>query len=311
MTSAEPSAQDPTATAPGAGHDSKTVLVAGATGYIGRHTVSVLHEAGYRVRALARHTNKLEPVADSCDEVFVGEATRMDSLDGVCDGVDVVVSSLGLRTLRPRPAPDKVDLHANLNVLRQAQAAGVRQFVFVGVLDGDQLMASTPILRPREEFVGELVNSGLTWTVLRPNGSFNDMREIFSLAERGWAAMLGDGNQRINPVHPADIGQIVARSITDTSLHDTQFGFGGPDTFSHQEIAELAGHILGQPIRKMRMPAWPLDALGTALYPFNRNAAGFLRFFRQVMSTDMVGTPIGTHRLEDFYRELHNTPAVR
>ena len=311
MTSTQPRAQQPAVSASSRRRDSSTVLVAGATGYIGRHTVRALHEAGYKVRALARNTRKLEPVADACDDVFVGEATRMESLAGLCDGVDAVVSSLGVRTLRSRPTPEQVDLHANLNVLHQAQSAGVQQFVFVGVLNGDRLMSSTPILRPREQFVGELINSGLTWTALRPNGSFNDMREIFRLAERGWSVTLGDGTQRINPVHPADIGQMVVQSLTDTSLHNAQFGFGGPDTYSHREIADLAADILGKPIRSVRVPAWPLDVLGTALYPVNRNAAGFLRFFRQVMSTDMIGAQIGTHRLVDFFRELRLADAAK
>src|SRR5690625_1466775 len=70
------------------------VLVAGATGYIGRHIVEALHDAGYRVRALVRNEAKLEPVAHACDEVVLGEATDRDRLKGICEGVDVVVSAL-------------------------------------------------------------------------------------------------------------------------------------------------------------------------------------------------------------------------
>ena len=303
MNDPEPGAQDSSALAV-QGQDAPTVLVAGATGYIGRHIVEAVHDAGYRVRALARDEGKLEPVADACDEVFIGEATNIDSLDGVCDGVDAVVSSLGLRTLRRRPSPEEVDLHANLNVLKHAQAAGVEHFIFVGVLGGDQLMTSTPILRPRDEFISALIDSSLTWTVLRPTGSFNDMRELFGLAQRGWAFMLKDDRQRINPVHPADIAQMAVQSITDSALHNAQFGFGGPDVFAHREIADLAAQVLDRRLRSVRMPTWPLDAVGGPLSLLNRNAAGFLRFFRQVMSRDMVGTRIGDHHLIDFYAEL-------
>jgi nucleoside-diphosphate-sugar epimerase len=48
-------------------HSTPTVLVAGATGYIGRHTVRALHDAGYRVRALARDERRLDTVADACE----------------------------------------------------------------------------------------------------------------------------------------------------------------------------------------------------------------------------------------------------
>lgn len=130
------------------GESAARVLVAGATGYIGRHIVEALHDAGYRVRV--RNEAKLEPVAHACDEVVIGDAIDPDSLNGICDGVDVVVSALGLRTLRRRPTADDVDRRANLNVLKCAQASGVGQFVFVGVLDGEAMMAEVPILRPRE-----------------------------------------------------------------------------------------------------------------------------------------------------------------
>jgi hypothetical protein len=69
----------------------------------------------HRVRALARDPRRLEPVHDACDDVFIGEATKPSTLDGLCDGVKVIVSSIGLRTLRRRPTPEAVDLHANLN----------------------------------------------------------------------------------------------------------------------------------------------------------------------------------------------------
>src|SRR5699024_5091265 len=199
-----------------------------------------------------------------------------------------VVSALGLRTLRARPTPEEVDLQANRNVLEHSHTAGVGQFIFVGVLHGDRLMSQAPILKPREQFTRELQDSGLTSTVLRPTGSFNDAAEVFQLARRGWAFILGDGNHRLNPVHPADIAQVAVQAITDTSLHNAEFGFGGPDTYTQRELAKLASRVLGKRLRTIRVPYWLLDVTATALQRWNRNAAGFLRFFRHVLSTDMV-----------------------
>ncbi|TCO60892.1 SDR family oxidoreductase [Actinocrispum wychmicini] len=284
--------------------DGKTVLVAGATGYIGRNIAWALHEGGYRVRALARDPRRLAPVRDACDEVFTGEATRPGTLDGLCDGVDVIVSSIGLRTLRSRPTPEAVDLHANLNVLEQGLRAGVRRFIFVSVLHAVDMMESVPVLRPREEFIQRLKDSGLNWTVLRPTGAFNDMAEIFRFAQRGWGIVFGHGQYRINPVHPADIGQVVVNAITDPSLHNAEFGFGGPDTYTVAGIADLARRVLDRRQRMLHLPYWPVDALAAAVGPFNRNASGFLTFFRRALSRDMVGVPIGQHHLQDYFRAL-------
>lgn len=280
------------------------VLVAGATGYIGRHIVEALHDAGYRVRALVRNRAKLEPVAHLCDEVAVAEATDRASLEGVCDGVDAVVSALGLRTLRRRPSAAEVDLHANQNVLECARAAGVDQFIFIGVLNGKEIMTGVPILRPREQFISELKQSGMTWSVIRPTGAFNDGAEIFRIAQRGWGFMLDGGRHRINLIHPADIAKIAARAISDTQLHGIEYGIGGPDTYTQRELTEIAADVLGRRLRPLHLPGWTVDAVASLLKPFNANGAGFVRFFRHSLSRDMVGEPVGDHHIRDFYRQL-------
>ena len=61
----------------------KKVLIAGATGYLGRCAVKEFKKQGYRVRALARNPAKLDGLRDYIDEVFTGEVTNPDSLSGV------------------------------------------------------------------------------------------------------------------------------------------------------------------------------------------------------------------------------------
>src|SRR5262245_33007818 len=72
------------------------VLVAGATGYLGRFVAREFKRRGAWVRVLARNPDRLntpgpflEPaVAGLVDDVFVGEVTRPETLRGLCDGID-------------------------------------------------------------------------------------------------------------------------------------------------------------------------------------------------------------------------------
>jgi uncharacterized protein YbjT (DUF2867 family) len=104
----------------------RTVLVAGATGYRGGEVVKVLHGAGHRVRALARDPKRLGELRDLCDDVFVAEVTQPDTLTGICDGVDAVFTSVGVRTMKRKPTFWDVDCQGNLNLLEQARIARVR-----------------------------------------------------------------------------------------------------------------------------------------------------------------------------------------
>jgi len=79
----------------------KRVLIAGATGYLGKFAVQAFKQRGYWVRVLTRSKDKLfEPgpftapalMADDIDDVFLGEISRPDTLVGVMDGIDIVFS---------------------------------------------------------------------------------------------------------------------------------------------------------------------------------------------------------------------------
>ena len=82
------------------------VLVAGATGYLGGFLAREFKNRGYRVRALARWPEKLDPFRDSLDEVVQAEVTRPETLVGVCDGMDVVFSSAPSCPLFVRSSPE-------------------------------------------------------------------------------------------------------------------------------------------------------------------------------------------------------------
>ena len=75
--------------------DQPKVLVCGGTGYIGGLVIEGLKEKGYWVRGLSREHSKGKLEEKNCDDVFVGEATKKETLKGLCDGVDVVFSSIG------------------------------------------------------------------------------------------------------------------------------------------------------------------------------------------------------------------------
>lgn len=70
-----------------------TYLVTGATGFVGRHVCRHIRARGGRVRALVRATSDLTPIRPYVDETFVGDLSRPETLEGCCDGVDVVIHS--------------------------------------------------------------------------------------------------------------------------------------------------------------------------------------------------------------------------
>src|SRR3712207_4723668 len=141
-----------------------TVLVAGATGILGREVARALHGKGHRVKTFSRNPARARALGTVADEIATGDATNPESLKGVLDGVEAVVSCLGapLRfTVGDRRGFREVDTVANLNLLEAAKEAGVRRFVYVSVhVQPDY--ARSAYIRAHEEVVSELSKPGIS-----------------------------------------------------------------------------------------------------------------------------------------------------
>lgn len=278
-------------------------LVAGATGYIGGGVAHALHSAGISVRALTRDASRFTP-ACSTDEIFVGEVTQRESLRGACEGVDVVFSSIGVRTFDRRPSLWDVDYQGNINLLEEAQRAGVQHFIFVSVIHGSLMAQTSPVAKARENVARAVIDSGIPYTIYRPTGFFNDMAEFLHAADkRGSVRLLGNGEGLINPLSAVDMGHEVARAILSTSHLGTERTVGGPETFTHRQIAELAFRVLDKPAKIRRVPRLVLRTAALMIKPLHTNAHAFATFFDFIASTpSMCGDPIGQIRLEPFFR---------
>ncbi len=275
----------------------KRVLVAGATGYLGGFVAQELKARGYFVRALARSPKKLDPLRDSLDEIVTGEVTRPETLEHVCDGIDVVFSSIGITRQKDGLTFRDVDYQGNKNLLDAALQAGVQKFVYVSAVNGAHLR-HLDIVDAHEAFVDELEASGLAHTVVRPTGYFSDMREIFEMARKGRVWLIGSGTSRINPIHGADLAVVCADAIES---RESEIAAGGPHTTTWREAATLAFEVLGRPKKVSCLPAWLIWPVVRLVRLFNRHQGELLAFFTTMATTDVVAPETGTRTLEQHF----------
>lgn len=280
----------------------RTVLVAGATGTLGRHTVRVLKERGFSVRALGRRRAVLDAV--SPDEAVQADLTQPVALGGICHGIDAVIScagaSMNLNDLGDRRSFTAVDHLGNRNLLREAERAGVSRFIYVSLHGADQLL-HTEYARAHEQFVAELQNSGLSYTVVRPTGYFGFFGEILRMAQKGRGLVLGSGTVCTNPVHEADVAEVCATALENG---EGEIDVGGPDTYARSEIAELAFEVAGRPAKLTRVPLPLMRALSAPLRLINPRVHALMHFGIEVSKIDAVAPAIGTQRLRPYFEEL-------
>ena len=281
----------------------KKVLIVGSTGYLGKYLVQECKRRGCWVRALARNPQKLEQLRDSIDDLFVGEVTKPETLKGVCDDIDVVISALGVASSRTdeKISLEEVDYGGNKNVLDRALSASVKKFIFVSFIISPDY-EPLEITRIKRMFEQALDTSGLDYCIIRPTAFFADMKEILKLAQKGTVYLLGHGNYRGNPIHGMDLAQFCVDAM---DRQEKELPVGGPDEYSYRESAELAFKVLGKQPKIKTIPGWPLKGLLKLMKPFlSKRKYISIQFLFTAMQSDALAPKFGTHSLEDFFREL-------
>lgn len=288
----------------------KTVLVAGAAGYLGRYVAIEFRKRGYRVRAFVRNAEKLkhpgpvrEPaIAGIVDEVFTGDATRPETLAGLCDGIDIVFSSMSLSRSERQLTWEDVDHQGNLRILELAKKARVEKFVYVSIFRPEEMMESD-VVSAHERFVDELEDSGIDYAVLRPNAYFSDMAQFLKIARSGHMFWLGDGSCRINPIHGEDLAMVCVDAAEGTTR---EIDVGGPEMFTYRSLFELAFKAAGKEPRITFLPLWIGEAALGLLRVFSPRLAGAAAFFVLVNKMDNGAPAYGSRRLGEFFREMES-----
>lgn len=275
------------------------ILVAGATGYSGRFITQELVNRGIDTTVIARKKNKINLKAPNL-KIIEAQVTQPDTLTGICDNIDIVISSVGITRQKDGLTYMDVDYQANANLLNEAKKSKVKKFIYISVLNGDKLR-HLKIGEAKERFVDELKTSGLDYCVIRPNGFFSDMADFLNMAKDGRVYLFGNGELKLNPIHGQDLAQVIVDAV-DQDVKE--INIGGPDLLSQNEIGELALEAYSKPVRIIHLPNWiRVSAIRLIRFFTNPKTYGPIEFFLTTMNMDMTAPKYGRHHLADFFKE--------
>ena len=236
-----------------------TVLVTGATGYIGGRLVPRLLAEGHVVRAMTRHAGRLRDVPWR-DDVQVVEADALggDSLEEALAGVDVayyLIHSIG-----EGPEFEEVDRRAALSFGAAAKAAGVQRIVYLGGLIAEHEELS-PHLKSRAEVGQLLLDSGVPTAVLQAAviiGSGSASFEMLRYLTERLPAMITPKwvNSRIQPIAVRDVLRYLVAVATLPPEVSRRFDIGGPEVLTYLEMMKRYAQVAG--LRKRLIIPVPL-----------------------------------------------------
>lgn len=282
----------------------KKVLVAGATGHLGRAVTRELRRRGYWIRALVRDPDRLQDTRAVVNDVVAGDVAASSLLERACDGIDVVFSCLGspisLSPSAARESHRSVDYTLNKKLLDAAMRVNTSKFVYVSMFGAEKLR-HLEYVRAHEDFVDELKRSGIEYAIVRPTGFFYSLAELVKLARGPAMVLIGSGEKRTNPIHEDDLAVVCGDAIEGEL---SEYAAGGRETYTRREINELAFAALGKKPRMIKVPPSLLKAGLGVVRPFDQRLSELLLFLVSISQVDCVAPPTGVHSLKSYYAEV-------
>lgn len=255
-----------------------TILVTGASGFVGAHCVPALLDAGHRVVALVRTpeagdtvTLRLTAAQRADVEIRTGSVTHPGTLPEAMAGVDGVLHLVAIpRDFRGGADLRLVNTEGTRAVVEAMKSAGIRRLVHMGAMGvrDDPTLHYASSKAKAEALVQE---SGLDWTILKPSlqfgegdGFFNIIADLVRMSP-GIVPVPGRGDSRFQPIHADDVARVAVASFADPGTIGSAFELGGPRCWTYREITQEVLSALGKKRVIVPMPV-PLIRLvaGTA-----------------------------------------------
>ncbi len=227
------------------------VLVAGASGFVGRRLCPALAAAGHHVRAMTRH-----PDSYSGDGVAVyGDVheprTLAAALDG-CRAAYYLVHSLDSKDF------ERLDAEAAKAFGEAAADAGVEQIIYLGGL-GSETDTLSSHLRSRREVEGLLGSGGVPVTVLRAGiivGRGGISWEMTRQLVDHLPAMVTPRwvRTKTQPIAVADVVRYLVGVLDEPRAKGKVLEIGGPDTMQYVTMLRRVAEIKKRPLFILPVP---------------------------------------------------------
>jgi uncharacterized protein YbjT (DUF2867 family) len=250
------------------------ILIIGGTGFIGRHLVVALTEAGHPVTASSRR------------EIDLAKHTTA-AITAVISGHDLVVNAAGIARDARGQSMQAVHSDGAAKLIAACRAAGVPRLIHISAL-GAASDSGTGFQRTKGEAEAIFAAArDIACCVLRPSlviGRGGASTALFAaIAALPLPLRTGPGNWQVQPVHIDDLIALVVRLVAADVSWPDRIDVVGPQPMSTDTLTATLrdwlglqpAHFLPVPERLMRMAAFLCERLGIGT--FNRELLTLLK----------------------------------
>ena len=264
------------------------VVLAGAFGNLGADILKCLVADGHEIVA----ADLREVPVEGCEGkyTFVAiDATNPETLNGLCEGADVVITTMGLTGASTRFTSYDIDYKGNMNLYDECVRAGVKKFNYISVISCDEPGAEeVPMLHAKYLVEEEIKKQPMDYVIYRPTGYFYDIAKVFKpYIDKGEMQLLkGYGHVRANVVDCPDFARFIVDHMNDTNA---TYNVGGKETYNYEEMAAMCFDAAGKPLKIKWQPKWMFNILANLPMIKKAGKHDIILFSKWTLSHDLVG----------------------
>jgi NADH dehydrogenase len=222
------------------------LLLTGATGTIGLPLLRRLTASGTPVRCLVRDPRRLG-IERVRVQIALGDLSDHLSFRHALRGVDTVVHLASVIRDQPGGSIEELAGVATWRLVRAAENAGVKRFVFFSAL-GASTRSRSRLMRAKAIAERALTESSLNHTIFAPSIVYSPSDPYLTLLQRMSLLPLmpipGDGRAAFQPIWAEDVAECVLAALPggalDRESDGARYELAGPETLSQQDIVEIA-----------------------------------------------------------------------
>jgi uncharacterized protein YbjT (DUF2867 family) len=236
-----------------------TVLITGATGFVGQHIAHALRARELPVRALVRDRERAPRLASWGVDLVQGDLTDLTSLRAAVSGVDSIVHLVAI-IKGSRADFERVMAQGTRDLVVAAREAGVRRFVLASALGlNERSRDAVPYFAAKWEMERAVKESGLEYVIFRPSFIFGKDGGVLPTFVRlarfaPVIPVIGAGTRRMQPIWVEDVAEYYAAALDLSSAANQTFELGGPEAVTWNEFWERLKRAVGAHRPSVHLP---------------------------------------------------------
>ena len=229
---------------------STSIVVVGASGFVGKNLRSFLNESKLDVLAISRknfrkHSSEIKIISTNLSD---------PKLQSKLKNYDALIHLIGIGRQTSKSTFEEINLNLTKDVIKICKNAGIKKIVFISGL-GVSKSNTSDYFDSKYKAEQEIINSGLDYTIFRASyimGKTDHLTKALSKQmKNGVIVIPGSGKYRLQPIFVSDVAKIILEAVLHKKFSKKIIDLVGPQKINFEDFVKLFAKNTGTKIEKI------------------------------------------------------------